>query len=74
MNLELLIIILSSKASNVINIDIVKPIPPKKPAPIIIFQFKSLGNLARPNLIVKKDIKTIPNGLPKIKPKMILRF
>jgi len=44
-NLELLIIWLSSKANNVIKIDIVNPIPPRKPDPNNWFQLISLGNL-----------------------------
>ena len=52
-NLALLIIASSSKANKVIKIDIVKPIPAKKPTPIIDFQFRSTGNLHRPKATVK---------------------
>ena len=45
-NLALLIITVSVNANNVMNIDIVNPMPPKIPAPKICFQFKSEGSCA----------------------------
>lgn len=44
-NFELLTIVRSSKASSVIKIDIVKPIPAKNPTPKIDFQLISEGSL-----------------------------
>ena len=41
---ELWIISGLPKASSVIKMDIVNPMPPRKPAPIICFQDTSLGN------------------------------
>ena len=42
--LEFIIWFASEKARSVINIDIVKPIPPRKLTPIIEFQVKSSGS------------------------------
>lgn len=61
----------SSKANNVIKIDMVKPMPPKNPTPIIDFQFKSSGSLQIPKLTAKKLIRTIPIGFPITNPKEI---
>jgi hypothetical protein len=44
MILELSICSPSEKARSVINIDIVKPIPPRKLTPNMDFQFKSVGS------------------------------
>ncbi len=41
------------KARLVIKIDIVKPIPPKRPAPIRYFQFNWEGSFENPSLIAK---------------------
>jgi hypothetical protein len=54
MNFALLIIVWSSKASKVMNIDIVNPIPPKNPTPTTAFQVKSLGSLHNPAETAKK--------------------
>ena len=61
----------SSKANNVMNMDMVNPMPPKKPTPIIDFQFKSCGSLQTPKVTAKKLNRTIPMGLPIISPKEI---
>ena len=45
----------SSKANNVMNMDMVNPMPPKKPTPTIDFQFKSLGSLQIPKVTAKKN-------------------
>jgi len=52
-NFALSIIVDESKASKVMNIDIVKPIPAKKPTPMIAFQFSSSGSLQRPIITEK---------------------
>ena len=59
----------SSKANNVMNMDMVNPMPPKNPIPIIDFQFKSCGSLQIPHVTAKKLNRTIPRGLPIINPK-----
>ncbi len=48
---ELLMITESSKARSVIKIDIVKPLPPKKPASTMFFHFKYEGITQRPKPI-----------------------
>ena len=68
-NLALLIKVGSLKANNVINMDIVKPMPPKKPAPIMDFQLRSSGSLHIPKETAAKLNRKIPKGLPTIKPK-----
>ena len=70
-NLALLITASLSKANKVIKIDIVNPIPPKKPTPKTDFQFISLGNLHKPIYTVIKVIKNIPRGFPIIRPNAI---
>jgi hypothetical protein len=60
-----------SKARRVIKIDIVNPIPPKKPTPKIDFQFRSPGSLQSPNVTAKNVNRKIPNGLPTISPTAI---
>ena len=59
----------SVKAKLSTKIAIVKPIPPKIPAPNsflkLIFDYK----LAMPNLTANKLAKTIPSGLPTTRPK-----
>ena len=71
MNLALFMIFKSSKASRVIKIDMVNPIPPKNPTPRIYFQFKSSGSLHNPMLTAKNVKRKIPIGFPKIKPRNI---
>ena len=68
---ELVITWASSKARSVIKIDIVKPIPPNIPAPIMFPHFKSLGNAHSPKRIPSKEKSPIPNGLPTISPNKI---
>ena len=68
-NFELFIIVSLSKASKVIKIDIVNPIPPKSPTPKIAFQFKSFGSLQNPNFTAKNEKTKIPIGLPTMSPR-----
>ena len=70
-NLALFITVSFSKANKVIKIDIVKPIPPKKPTPNTDFQLISLGNLQIPILTAIKVNKNIPIGFPIIRPSAI---
>ena len=70
-NFALLIIVSLSKASKVIKIDIVKPIPAKKPTPKIVFHDKSCGSLQNPNFTATKDKRKIPRGFPAIRPSAI---
>ena len=62
--LEWLMTSLSSKASRVMKIDMVNPIPPKNPAPIIFFHFRSLGKAQSPKPVPIKENNQIPNGFP----------
>ena len=68
---ELFMISILSKASRVIKIDIVKPIPPKKPAPIILFHFKSVGNAQSPKPTPINEKSQIPKGFPITSPTII---
>lgn len=68
-NLAWLIMVVSLKANKVMNMDIVKPIPPKKPAPMMDFQLRSAGSLQIPKETAAKLNKKIPRGLPTIKPR-----
>lgn len=53
-----------SNARSAIKIDIVNPIPPKNPIPIIFFQFRPEGNEQRPKLTPVKENSHIPRGFP----------
>ncbi len=68
-SLALLIVVSLSKASNVMKMDIVNPIPPKSPTPKIAFQFKSFGSLQNPNFTAKNEKTKIPIGLPTMSPR-----
>ena len=70
-NFALLIMVSLSKARSVTKIDIVNPIPPKKPTPKIDLQFKSPGSLQSPNATAKNVNRKMPNGLPTISPTAI---
>lgn len=70
-NLALSIIVGDSKASSVIKIDIVNPIPAKNPTPIMLFQFNSIGFLQKPRNTAMNVNKKIPNGFPIINPELI---
>ena len=48
MNFALLMMVWSSKASKVMKIDIVNPMPPKNPTPTTDFQVRSSGSLQIP--------------------------
>ena len=50
-------------------IDIVKPMPPKRPMPNISTHEQPLGRDAILNLVAMTENNVIPNGLPIIKPK-----
>ena len=68
MNLELLMIWASSKASKVTKIDIVKPIPPRIATPNNSVQLMFLGSLQMPNFTAMNVNKVMPIGLPNTKP------
>ena len=68
---ELLTMSVLSKASRVMKIDIVKPIPPKKPAPIIFFHFKSVGNTQSPKPTPINEKSQMPKGFPITSPSII---
>jgi len=70
-NFALFIIVSLSNASNVMKIDIVKPIPAKNPTPKIDFQFKSLGSLQSPKVTANNVKMKIPKGFPTISPSAI---
>ncbi len=59
------------KASKVIKMDMVKPIPPNIPAPIMSFQRNSLGKEQMPRLTAKNENNQIPKGFPITKPAII---
>lgn len=61
-NLALLMISWFLNANNVMKIDMVKPIPPKTPAPKILFQFNSLLSLHQPIFTATKQKRKIPKG------------
>ena len=67
-SLALLIIASLLNASKVINMDMVKPIPPKKPTPNIEVQVRSFGSLQNLNVTAKNVNKKMPNGLPTMSP------
>lgn len=69
--LEILMAERSLKASVAIKIDIVKPIPASRPAPIICCQELKFGSLPHLNFTVKKQLKNIPRGLPIKRPAII---
>ena len=56
------------KANNVMKMDMVNPIPPRKPAPMICLHDTSPGNWDKPSLTAKTLNRAIPSGLPKNKP------
>ena len=58
-------------ANSVINIDIVKPIPAKKPIPIICVKFTMEDNLANLSFMAIYVNRVIPTDFPIIKPKEI---
>ena len=53
-----------SNARSVTKIDIVKPMPPKKPAPTIFFHFKSDGITQSPKPVPINEKRKIPKGFP----------
>lgn len=61
------------KARLEINIDMVKPIPAKSPAPKICHQLMPLGRAVILSFSLIKVIKKIPKGLPKQSPKITLK-
>ena len=63
-----------SNARRVTKIDIVKPIPPKKPAPIIFFHFKSDGIRQSPKPAPINEKRKIPKGFPITRPAIIPRL
>ena len=63
-----------SKARIVIKIDIVNPIPLKKPAAMMCFQFTSPGNSDKPDFTAKKLNRTMPKGFPMNKPAKMPRL
>jgi hypothetical protein len=70
-NLELLMIVLSLKARRVMKIDIVNPMPAKRPVPVICFQLIFWGKDVILSLTAIKQKARMPNGLPAISPAMI---
>ena len=61
--------VVSVKAKLSTKMAIVKPMPPKIPAPINFLRLILLDKLAIPNFTAIKLAKTIPKGLPSTKPK-----
>ena len=63
-----------SNARSVMKIDIVKPMPPKNPAPVILFQFKPSGNELIPTATAMNEKRQMPNGFPINRPAIIPRL
>jgi len=63
-----------SNARIPINIDIVNPIPPRNPTPVILFQLRSEGNVQSPMLVPIIEKSRIPRGFPITSPAMIPRL
>ena len=64
-----------ANARLVMKIDIVKPMPPKMPAPKICRHFRSGGKWHRPLATAAKQSKVTPSGLPRTSPaKMPIPF
>lgn len=59
-----------AKARFVVKID-TKPMPPKSPAPKMWSQFESSGSRQMPMATATKLGRTMPKGLPRIKPAMM---
>ena len=57
--LELSMVIWSSKASMVIKMDMVNPMPANKPMPTMFFHFKPLGKEQIPKETLKKENRKI---------------
>ena len=60
-----------SKASSVMKIDIVNPMPARSPTPKTCFHLISAGNAHKPIETVVRLKRKIPIGLPKINPAKI---
>src|SRR5689334_18129008 len=60
-------------ANPAINSDIVKPIPPRTPAPKICRQLTPTGFDAHPKRVVSQANENIPIGLPRHKPQIMPR-
>ena len=56
------------KARLAMKIDMVKPMPPRSPAPKICVHFRSEGSLEIPSKTAMKTNNVIPSGLPMTKP------
>ena len=55
-------------ASPATNSDIVKPMPPRQPAPAIAFQLTPAGSRASPAVTASQLNSTMPTGLPTTSP------
>lgn len=66
---EISLIAESVKASMVVNIDMVNPIPASVPIPNTCFQFTFEGKLATFNPTMILQARKIPNGFPITRPK-----
>ncbi len=51
--------------------DIVKPIPPKKPAPNMFFHFRSAGKEQSPSPAPINEKRQMPKGFPSTSPAII---
>jgi len=60
-----------SNAKRVMKIDMVKPMPPRKPTPMMFFHFNSAGSVHHPMATPIKANTTIPNGFPMTRPRII---
>jgi len=61
----------SSKASNVIKIDMVNPMPPRNPAPITFRNSMGARSLAAFSQTDKYENKVMPRGFPIMSPAKI---
>ena len=71
---ELWTILGSPKASKVMKMDMVNPMPPKKPAPIMCFQVRSAGNWDKPTLTASRLNSDMPSDFPANRPAKIPRL
>ena len=71
LSLELFTSVVSVKARLLINIDMVKPIPPRKPIPKRFFHVIPSCSRAKPAVTKIKGIENIPISLPAVRPKII---
>ena len=74
LSLEVSMISGLSKASSVMKIDMVKPMPPRNPAPMICLHETLSGRRERPSFTARQANRAMPNGLPAKSPAKMPRL